>query len=108
MGTHPIFESDFDCLTEMGEIDDFFIDSNEWRDRLKRTLLYPGNQNIDYTLPIQVSELCVSSFRSFAPRNESKLGLRIATRLSRNSCLNPSVFMMAMIYLKRLKKQDPG
>ena len=39
----------------MGEIDDFFIDSNEWRDRLKRTLLYPGNQNIDYTLPIQVS-----------------------------------------------------
>lgn len=51
------------------------------------------------------SELCVNSFRAFAPKNESKLGLRVATRLTRNSCLNPSVVMMALIYLKRLQKQ---
>ena len=31
----------------MGDMDDFFLDSFEWRDRLKRTLLYPGNQSID-------------------------------------------------------------
>ena len=40
-------------------MDDFdeqsFLDSDEWRERLKRTLLYPGNQSIDNTLPIQVS-----------------------------------------------------
>ena len=36
-------------------MDDFFLDSFEWRDRLKRTLLYPGNQSIDFTMPIQVS-----------------------------------------------------
>jgi len=91
----------------MGDMDDFFLDSFEWRDRLKRTLLYPGNQSIDFTMPIQVSELCVNSFRSAAPKNESKLGLRVATRLTRNSCLSPSVVMMALIYLKRLKEQDP-
>merc|ERR1712035_250852 len=107
MGTHPVFESDFDCLTEMGDLEDSFLDSEEWRERLKRTLLYPGNQSIDNTLPIEVSELCVNSFRAFAPKNESKLGLRVATRLTRNSCLNPSVVMMALIYLKRLQKQDP-
>lgn len=39
----------------MGDMDDFFLDSFEWRDRLKRTLLYPGNQSIDFTMPIQVS-----------------------------------------------------
>ena len=106
----------------MGDMDDFFLDSFEWRDRLKRTLLYPGNQSIDFTMPIQVSgkkkvqkshteadfiflELCVNSFRSFAPKNESKLGLRVATRLTRNSCLSPSVVMMALIYLKRLREQ---
>lgn len=92
----------------MGDIDDFFLDSFEWRDRLKRTLLYPGNQSIDFTMPIQMSELCVNSFRSFAPKNESKLGLRVATRLTRNSCLSPSVVMMALIYLKRLREQDPN
>jgi len=92
----------------MGDMDDFFLDSFEWRDRLKRTLLYPGNQSIDFTMPIQVSELCVNSFRSFAPKNESKLGLRVATRLTRNSCLSPSVVMMALIYLKRLREQDPS
>ena len=42
-------------LSEMGDMDDFFLDSFEWRDRLKRTLLYPGNQSIDFTMPIQVS-----------------------------------------------------
>lgn len=40
---------------KMGDMDDFFLDSFEWRDRLKRTLLYPGNQSIDFTMPIQVS-----------------------------------------------------
>ena len=84
---------------------DHFLGSEAWRSRLKRTLLYPGNQSIDNTLPLQVSELCVSSFRHAAPKNESKLGLRIATRLTRNSCLSPSVVMMALIYLKRLHNQ---
>ena len=82
-----------------------FLDSASWRSRLKRTLLYPGNQSIDNTLPLQVSELCVASFRTAAPKNESKLGMRVATRLTRNSCLSPSVVMMALIYLKRLNNQ---
>merc|ERR1712168_375361 len=99
MGTHPIFESDFDCLTEIKKkMDDpeCFLDSASWRSRLKRTLLYPGNQSIDNTLPLQVSELCVASFRHAAPKKEAKLGMRVATRLTRNSCLSPSVVMMAL------------
>jgi len=29
MGTHPIFESDFDCLTDFGEISGFEKQRNE-------------------------------------------------------------------------------
>ena len=39
----------------MDELDDHFLDSFKWRERLKRTLLYPGDQSIDFTLPLQVS-----------------------------------------------------
>ena len=50
----------------MGDMDDFFLDSFEWRDRLKRTLLYPGNQSIDFTMPIQVSGK--KKFKNLTPR----------------------------------------
>ena len=36
-----------------------------------------------------------------------KLGPRVASRLSRNACLSPSAVVTSMIYLKRLKMNNP-
>ena len=72
---------------------------------LSKYQVYKVVTNCMGNLIVPFSELCVNSFRSFAPKNESKLGLRVATRLTRNSCLSPSVVMMALIYLKRLREQ---
>ena len=101
-----------------------FIDSANWKDRLRRSLLYPDTQDIDDVLPLPISglccfsgfwfvmrfiysEFCVEKYRQYAPSKLKKLGPRVASRLTRNACLSPSAVVTSMIYLQRLKQTNP-
>lgn len=84
-----------------------FLDSGTWKERLRRSLLYPDTQDTDDVLPLPISEYCVEKYREYAPSKPKKLGPRVASRLTRNACLSPSAVVTSMIYLQRLKESNP-
>ena len=49
----------------------------------------------------------MEKYREYAPSDMGKLGPRVASRLSRNACLSPSAVVTSLIYLKRLKLNNP-
>lgn len=91
----------------MDDLKNSFLSAPGWENRLRRSLLFPGTQKLEDVMPLDISEFCVEHFRNHAPSQSGKLGPRVATRLMRNTALCPSAIVAALIYLKRLKKQNP-
>merc|ERR1711935_318955 len=86
MGTHPIFESDFDCLTDWF----CFKKKNSFKKRLKKTACQKPHQSImgnDQSLPL---EMC----SHFDPEEIARLGKRFRKLdLDNNGALSVEEFM---------------
>merc|ERR1712110_818476 len=71
MGTHPIFESDFDCLTERNESTlGFFNLKKKKKDKKNMTII----KEYRITLPITVEEYQVAQLYSVAESSKNETG----------------------------------
>merc|ERR1711892_57137 len=76
MGTHPIFESDFDCLTEMGDKDDLTarikVRSKLAANRVCAECAQRGPTYINCTVGAFVCSRCSGLLRGLAPPHRIK------------------------------------
>jgi len=73
--------------------------------RLRKTLYYGKMPTIDRP-SLAMTELAVELLQDLAPKEFGKVDMYWASDLTREACTSPCSFVLAMLYVKRLKKKD--
>jgi hypothetical protein len=83
-------------------------------ERLEKSFYFKAEDKMitNSSLPLTLTEISVELFEKAIEELNSnkdakqfcKFNLRYATRISRKACISPYCFILALIYIKRLKK----
>lgn len=97
MSSDSPLAQDLSCLNLMNKVRKI---------RLRKTLYY-GRFPRTESLSLPITELAVDFANDVANECIEHLDMTAAAKLSRQACLGPNVFVIAMVYLQRLRLKSP-